>query len=370
MATSGATVTVDGTTVTSGSPSAAITLTAGDETDITIVVTSQSGTLHTYTIAVIHQKDYDDDDDGLIDIRTHQQLNAVRWDLDGNSTPTSGQEGSYQNAFPHPAPGMGCKLTDHDNDGNTPQQETCTGYELRADIDLDTDGDNDGTYTGDEATPTADTGDAYYNSGSGWEPIGTPTASFSATFNGNGHTISNLFINRASTDNVGLFGHIGTPSNNYTRIEAVGISNALVIGDGKTGILVGESEKPVTASWTTGAVRGGTQVGGLIGLSESDVTASYSLASVTAANRGGGLIGEQDGGAVTATHAGGGVVVTGADKGGLVATATNTPHRHRQLLQQRHHRSGRLRARHREDRHGTQNTDGLYRYLRGLECGH
>ena len=105
----------------------------------------------------------------------------------------------------------------------------------------------------------------------------------------------------------------------------MGISDALVIGGGRTGALVGESEKPITASWTTGAVRGGTQVGGLIGLSESDVTASYSLASVNATNKGGGLIGEQDGGAVTASYAGGEVTVSGTTKGGLVAAASNTP---------------------------------------------
>ena len=314
--TAGAIITIDNISITSGSASAPIALTAGTTKTVTITVTSSSGNVNVYTIAITRMKDYDDDNDGLIDIRTHQQLNAIRWDLDGDGVPATGQGTNYTAAFPHAAAGMGCKPV-----ATVP---TCTGYELRADIDLDTDGDNDGTYTGDEATPTADTGDAYHNSGSGWEPIGTPTVSFSASFNGNGHTISNLFINRASTDNVGLFGHIGTPSNNYTRIEAVGISNALVIGDGKTGILVGESEKPVTASWTTGAVRGGTQVGGLIGLSESDVTASYSLASVTAANKGGGLIGEQDGGTVTASYAGGEVTVTGADKGGLVATATNT----------------------------------------------
>ena len=96
-----------------------------------------------------------------------------------------------------------------------------------------------------------------------------------------------------------LFGHIGTPSNNHTRIEAVGLRNVRVAGNNTVGALVGESEKPVTASWTTGAVWGGTQVGGLIGLSESDVTASYSLASVNATNKGGGLIGEQDGSAST-----------------------------------------------------------------------
>ena len=33
--------------------------------------------------------DYDADDDGLIDINNLDQLNAIRWDLDGNGYPTA-----------------------------------------------------------------------------------------------------------------------------------------------------------------------------------------------------------------------------------------------------------------------------------------
>ncbi len=311
--TSGASVTVNGSTVTSGSPSAAITLAAvGTATTITIVVTPSSGDPQTYTISATRKNDYDDDDDGLIDIRTHQQLNAVRWDLDGDGMPAAVGEIDHRAAFSHAMAGMGCTTA-------------CTGYELRADIDVDTDGDNDGTWTGDEASPTGDSGDMYYNGGSGWLPIGTATNSFRATFKGNGYTIANLFINRSTTNDAGLFGHVGVPSNSHTRIEGVGLKNAYVRGADRTGALVGNSEKPVTASWVSGVVRGGAQVGGLIGLSEGEVTASYSLASVTATNKGGGLIGEQDGDTITASYAIGNVSVSGATEGGLVATATNTP---------------------------------------------
>ncbi len=316
-------VTVNGNTVTSGSPSAAIALTAGAVTDITIVVTATSGSTNTYTIAVTRLKDYDDDDDGLIDIRTHQQLNAVRWDLDGNGTPASGQGTNYTTAFPSASTGMGCKLTDHDNDANTADKPTCTGYELRADIDLDTDEDGK-TWTGTEASPSGDSGDAYYNSGSGWAPIGhQPSTAFSGTFKGNGYTIKNLFINRTATY-TGLFGFVGRPSKSHTRIEGVGLKNAYVKGGGSTGALVGRNEKPVTASWVTGAVRGANGVGGLIGLNTSTVTASYSLASVTATNTVGGLIGQQENGGIVASYAGGKVSTAGATKGGLVASKSGT----------------------------------------------
>ena len=322
--TIGTAITVNGATVSSGAASAAITLTAGETTAIPVIVTPSSGTPHTYTLNVARLKDYDDDNDGLIDIRTHQQLNAVRWDLDGNGTPTSGKEGDYAAAFPHAADGMGCKLTDHDSNPGTPQQETCTGYELRADIDLDTNG-NGHTWTGTEASPTGDSGDAYHNSGAGWAPIGhQPSAAFHTTFKGNGHTISNLFINRTATY-TGLFGFTGRPSNSHTRIEGVGLKNAYVKGGGTTGALVGRNEKPVTASWVTGAVRGANGVGGLIGLnSGTTVTASYSLASVTATNTVGGLIGQQENGGIIASYAGGKVTASGSTKGGLVAAKSST----------------------------------------------
>ena len=87
-----------------------------------------------------------------------------------------------------------------------------SGYELRADLDFDTDGDGS-THT----NGTGDSGDTYYRAGKGWVPIG---GAYTATFQGNGHTIDNLFIsdNRAKT---GLFDTItgGT-------IIGVGVRNA------------------------------------------------------------------------------------------------------------------------------------------------
>ena len=99
--------------------------------------------------------DYDDDDDGLIDVRSLAQLNAVRHDLNGNGDAT---HADYVAAFPNRVTTanarMGCPTG------------TCTGYELRAHLDFDTDGDGS-TYTGTGATASGDSGDAYYNSDNG-----------------------------------------------------------------------------------------------------------------------------------------------------------------------------------------------------------
>ncbi len=71
--------------------------------------------------------DYDTDDDNLIEISNLAQLNAMRWDLDGDGAPSTGNEASYAAAFPDAVEDKGC-LT------------TCIGYELTADLNFDTSG--------------------------------------------------------------------------------------------------------------------------------------------------------------------------------------------------------------------------------------
>ena len=131
--------------------------------------------------------DYDLDNDGLIEIATLAQLDAVRHDLDGNGDPASGGATAYNAAFPirikTAATRMGCP------------SGTCTGYELAAHLDFDTDGDG-ATYTGSGASAASDSGDAYHNGGNGWQQIAVWPNFYTATFKGNGFIISNLFIKR------------------------------------------------------------------------------------------------------------------------------------------------------------------------------
>ena len=75
--------------------------------------------------------DYDTDDDRLIEVRTWAQLNAIRYDLNGNGDAT---DANYIAAFPNrdttPATRMGC-----------PSGMACNGYELMVDLDFDFNGD-------------------------------------------------------------------------------------------------------------------------------------------------------------------------------------------------------------------------------------
>ena len=257
--------------------------------------------------------DYDEDDDGLIEIASHQQLDAVRYDLDGDGIPEATEATSYASAFPDAIGLMGC-----------PNIDGCSGYELTVDLDLDTNGNG-----------TADAGDAYWNGGLGWNPIGGEgsTASggitylrnpFDTVFEGNGHRVSNLYV-RSETDPLlaGLFGYAGRGS----LIRNLAVVDADVAGLRHVGTLVGTTDGSVTGVYATGRVEGTGAyafAGGLAGqkLSNSLVSVSYASVSVEGtANAAGGLVGLNFG-EIEASYATGAVV--GTKVGALVGRNAGT----------------------------------------------
>ena len=177
----------------------------------------------------------------------------------------------------------------------------CAGYELTVSLDFDT------GVAGDR------TDDAHYNGGSGWQPIGDSSSQFTAVFDGNGHAIANLFIDRSGTNHVGLFGYAGSSA----VIRNLGLTGVSVSGNQYVGGLVGRNEGAVTASYTGGSVSGGLDVGGLVGWSQGTITASYATASVSGRQYIGGLVGQNYNGSVTASYATGGVSGN-IDVGGLL----------------------------------------------------
>ena len=72
-----------------------------------------------------------------------------------------------------------------------------------------------------------------YSTGESWTPIGTSNQ-FTATFDGNGYVIPNLYINTPSINCVGLFRWC-----NFAEIKNVGLENVDVTGDYEVGGLMG-----------------------------------------------------------------------------------------------------------------------------------
>ena len=299
-----ATVSVSGAQVT-------ITPVAPGRTTITVTATDAGGSnttvthrfqLTTWTGTGV---DYDADNDGLIDIATLAQLDAVRYDLDGDGVPVHRELEAgfsvevepvvYAEAFPAAATGMGC-----------PSGGGCTGYELETDLDFDTNGDG-----------RADAGDEYWDHGKGWEPISEVGFAFRAVFEGNRHTIRNLFIRRFTG---GLFG------GNAGVIRRVRLIDVDVSATAWVGGLVAQSRGEIHASYVTGRVAGEDWVGGLVGSSfgglagtsgGGTITASYSTARVTGTDKWvGGLVGVNSG-AISGSYATGRVSGYG-QVGGLI----------------------------------------------------
>ena len=297
--------------------SASYVQTLGGATDWYVQVRAVTDAAHTRGLPQRHPPpmDYDMDDDGLIEITSLAQLNALRWDLDGDGTPASGSETDYAAAFPDPPYLMGCPTG-------------CSGYELTGNLDF-------GTW---------DANNAYWNGGDGWLPIGDDSNRFTATFDGNGHTIDNLFINRTSRSQAGLFGGTGAGSMvrrvnltgvNVTAASSVGalagVNNGTVsvisaagsvTGSGdNVGGLVGWNGSPsrISASYSAVTVSspGGDHVGGLAGRNEDAVINSYAAGAESGQDRLGGLVGYAESGSIVASYATGAVAATGDDAGGL-----------------------------------------------------
>lgn len=188
------------------------------------------------------------------------------------------------------------------------------------------------------------------NNLTGWDPIGNATFPFTGVFDGGGFSISNLYINRPTVGNTGLFGvavgatfkdvrliDVNVESWNRTGalcgyIANTVVENCLVTGDvhgranwtgglagnsvnaseimgsvslanvtslgfstgGLTGTLEGGSQ--FSNSYASGSVSGTNYIGGLVGWlgSASTISSSYATGHVAAAQTGGGLVGGGD----------------------------------------------------------------------------
>ena len=252
----------------------------------------------------------DSDRDGLLAITNVVQLDAMRYDLDGDGTPSPSGKKAYNAAFPDFDSPVRCVLA------------RCTGYELSADLDFDT-----------NRNGMADTGDTYWNNGAGWNPIGhSSTDGFEATFEGNGHKIANLFINRTVVNNSALTKNAlfaGTQSS--STIRNVGLVNVDVTvtasGAGTrrahtASALVGTNRGTIRACYATGRVEGLT-AGGLVANNLGTIRASYAAVRVRSSNHSAGGLATANTGTITASYATG-PVVSDDSSSGLATVNTRT----------------------------------------------
>ena len=277
------------------------------------------------------------DDPTLISITNLEQLNAIRYDLDGDGRPSSTGEADWKMVFNNPDAG----IDDDDNTAN-PNSDT-TGYELMINLNFeDANSYEAGSVNNDWVDPNGGTATE------GWQPIGDETNSFVGIFEGNGYTISNLYINRELTNFVGLFGgmvspgemrNVGVVEGNVTGLIRAGcllggnlgiVENCYATGgeatavadnNAKAGNLVGGNGGTIRDCYTTGnaSTTGSvdTHAGGLVGYNSFSIIACYATGTVTGNGYAGGLVGENDG-EIVACYATGTVTSQTLDAGGLV----------------------------------------------------
>ena len=252
-------------------------------------------------------------DPTLRNITNLERLDAMRYDLDGDGLPTSSKVSEYNTAF-------GTSATADDNDG-VHSGATIIGYELRTDLDFagtKWENPSGGTFSGTHVT-------------GGWETIADHSTSgrdsrFLAIFEGNNNTISNLFIDRASANYVGLFGYVATGA----EVRNLGLVGGSVkgggVGSGGTGGLAARNGGTIRDCYATGnaeVTRGNGHAGGLVGRNEGSIEDSYAMGNVTATKSGsnaGGLVGKNDGGTIRTSYAMGDVTAAESNShaGGLV----------------------------------------------------
>ena len=158
-----------------------------------------------------------------------------------------------------------------------------------------------------------------------WEPIGKNDFGYQywGTFDGNGKTITNLYIN-ASQKNVGLFGYTSEGTIKNLTFEYANVTNTGVF----TGILVGYATGYGNASnlrnikiSNTCQIKGGKETGGIAGdLSYANAYNCVNYATVQGNNRVGGLFGycSVENSSITTCANYGNVTATSTDAGGLV----------------------------------------------------
>ena len=149
-------------------------------------------------------------------------------------------------------------------------------------------------------------------SGINWDPIGQRYTrddgsfynQFIGTFDGNGHTIKNLYINRPDEEQVGLFGFLYGGA----KITNLGLTDVNVTGDtlvgGLAGIVMGESinvTPEVSNCFVTGSVIGQSYVGGISGWNAGFATTTNSYVDVD-------VIGDFSVGGICGTVVFGGIV--------------------------------------------------------------
>lgn len=154
-----------------------------------------------------------------------------------------------------------------------------------------------------------------------WSPIGIMNGSFTGTFNGNGHTITNLVANNPAVDYQGLFSQLSDTA----FVRDLNIEQCNIAGNSQVGCLAGKNGGgTIFNCHISGILKGEQSVGGIVGAVDSNGKISNCSADVNVTVNmlvAGGLVGSIDDSEITNCYAIGDII-GGMVIGGLFGSAT------------------------------------------------
>lgn len=133
-----------------------------------------------------------------------------------------------------------------------------------------------------------------WNSGTGINTIGSSGSYYYGSYNGMGHTITGIYINRPAVNAIGFFGQIQTSG----VVSNLGLIAVNITGAGFTAGFVGYNQGNIQKCYVTGSVTGsgtsGNWVGGFVGSNNTGgvISQCYSTAAVNGYQVVGGFAGE------------------------------------------------------------------------------
>lgn len=164
-----------------------------------------------------------------------------------------------------------------------------------------------------------------------WTPIGNSSNKFSDTFDGQGHTVSGVYIN-SENKYQGLFGH------NEGTIKNIGVTESYIKGEYSVGGVCGLNNTlrgTISNCYNSGSVSGNEEVGGVCGgnYSGSTISNCYNSGPINGTGEytiAGGVCGENNG-TISNSYNSGTVIgnryvggVCGSDSYGTISNCYNT----------------------------------------------
>ncbi len=138
---------------------------------------------------------------------------------------------------------------------------------------------------------------AGWNDGAGFIPIGDNNNPFTGSLDGQGYTITGLYINRPASNMLynGLFGYLSEGTVSDLSIYDVDITG----GGWYSGAVAGANDGgTISGVSTSGIIAGDYRMGGIVGINKGLVKNSHSSTVINGNNDLGGLVGCNDHGGI------------------------------------------------------------------------